>query len=267
MKHADDGTTRAALYLREKGFGTPVAAVVLGSGLSSFADGLEGRVVVPYAEIPGFPAPGVRGHAGTATFGRLGGRDFLVCSGRVHYYEGRAHSEVIWQVRLFNELGARALVITNAAGGIDPGFDVGDIMLIVDQISMVTGRFRPMTAGTFRMARAYTPRLAELARTEALETGIRLREGVYMGSLGPTYETPAEVGVARRLGAHAVGMSTVAEVQAAHELGMEVLGLSLITNVPLPGRFKETTHEEVLEAGRQGAVGVLSLMAAVAGKL
>ncbi len=257
----------AASHLRDSGFGVPVAAVVLGSGLSSFADGLDERVVVPYRDIPGVPAPGVQGHAGTAVFGRLGGRDLLVFSGRVHYYEGREYSDVTWQVRLFRELGARALVITNAAGGIDPGFDVGDIMLIRDQISMVTGRFRPRTGGTFRMALAYTPRLAALAREEALAGGIRLREGVYMGSLGPTYETPAEIAAARRLGAHAVGMSTVAEVQAAHEMGLEVLGLSLITNVPLPGRFEETTHKEVLEAGRQGAQGMLSLVAAVARKL
>ncbi len=266
MTERGRGTGPAAEYLRAAGFGAPAAAVVLGSGLSSFADGLEGRLVVPYSDIPGFPAPGVRGHAGTAVFGKLGERDLLVCSGRVHYYEGRGRSEVTWQVRLFHEMGARVLVVTNAAGGIDPSFGVGEIMLIVDQISMVTGRFRP-AGGTFRMARAYTPRLAELARGEALDAGIRLREGVYMGSLGPTYETPAEIAVARRIGAQAVGMSTVAEVQAAHELGMEVLGLSLITNVPLPGRFEVTTHEEVLEAGRQGALGMLSLMAAVARKL
>jgi purine-nucleoside phosphorylase len=262
-----NGLSSAVERLREAGFGRPVAAVVLGSGLSSFSDGLERSVVVPYSDIPGSPAPGVLGHAGTAVFGSLGDRDVLVCSGRVHYYEGREHAEVTWQTRLVRELGAQVLVVTNAAGGVAPGFDVGDIMLIADQISMVTGRFRPRTAGTFRMARAYSPRLREIACEEALAARIRLREGVYMGSLGPTYETPAEISLARRLGAHAVGMSTVAEVQSAHALGMEVLGLSLITNVPLPGRFEETTHEEVLEAGRAGAGSMLSLVAAVVRKL
>lgn len=262
-----EDTAAAVAHLRSMGFGVPCAAVVLGSGLSSFADGLDDRIVAPYGGIPGIPPTGVQGHAGNLVFGRLDGRQLIVCAGRVHYYEGRAHSEVVWQVRLLHEIGARVLVITNAAGGIDPGFDVGEIMLIADQISAVTGRFRPRTAGTFRMAGAYTGRLAGLARREALAAGIRLREGVYMGSPGPAYETPAEIEGARLAGAHAVGMSTVAEVQEAHLLGMEVLGLSLITNVPLPGRFAETTHTEVLEAGRAGAAGMLSLVAAIVRKL
>jgi len=259
---------RAAVdHLRGSGVESPEAAVILGSGLASFAEGLDGRVSVDYDDVPGGPAPAVRGHGGAVVQGRLGGRRILVFSGRVHYYEGHTPSEVTWQVRLAAELGARSLVITNAAGGIDPGFEVGDIMLISDQISAVTGRRRLSGLGTFRMGDAYTPRLLELARAEALSAGIRLREGVYLGSLGPSYETPAEISYARLAGAHAVGMSTVAEVQTAHALGLEVMGLSLITNIPLPGRFESTTHAEVLRAGRAGATGMLSLVAAVLGKL
>ena len=164
-------------------------------------------------------------------------------------------------------VGVRVFVVTNASGGVDPGLSVGDLMLIVDQISMVGGPRRLRSAETFPTAGAYTPRLQRLARAAALEAGILLREGVYAGSVGPSYETPAEIALARTLGAQAVGMSTVSEIQAANAAGLETLGLSLITNVPLPGRFTQTTHEEVLEAGRAGAGRLLSLVAGVVGKL
>ncbi|MBD3349275.1 MAG: purine-nucleoside phosphorylase [Candidatus Eisenbacteria bacterium] len=263
----DGDVGEAARRLRERGFGRPMAAVILGSGLSAFSEGLGERLELPYSDVPGTPAPSIEGHGGALIQGLLGGRRVLVYSGRVHYYEGRSYEDVTWQVRLAAALGAETLVITNAAGGIDPGFEVGDIMLIVDQISTVTGRWRPRVRQTFRMAAAYSPGLVELAGREALANGLRVRRGVYMGSLGPSYETPAEIAFARAAGAHAVGMSTVAEVQTAHLLGLPVLGLSLITNVPLPGRFETTTHAEVLEAGRRGAAAMVSLVAAVLHKL
>ena len=260
----DASPARAAEALRRAGVETPDLAVVLGSGLSSFADGVEDAIVVPYERIPGFPTTAVKGHRGAAHAGRLGGRPALVLSGRVHYYEGYDHGDVTFGVRLAGALGARALAITNAAGAVDPGFDVGDLMLIADQISMVTGSRRPAGPGTFRMVGAYSPRLRALARERALTLGIRLRDGVYMGSLGPTYETPAEIRAARAAGASAVGMSTVAEVQVAASLGLEVLGVSLLSNVAIPGRHGETTHAEVLAAGRLGATRLLSLVMAVA---
>lgn len=250
---------RAASALAERGVERPEVAVVLGSGLSSFADGVDNAVVAPYADIPGFPHTAVVGHRGAALGCTLGGKSALVFAGRVHHYEGLTSSDVTFGVRLASELGASTLVITNASGGIDPGFDVGDLMLIADQISVVGGP-RRLPPGTFRMAGAYSARLREVARRVAADERLRLREGVYMGSLGPTYETPAEIRMARRMGASAVGMSTVSEVQAARSMGLEVLGVTLITNVPLPGRFVETTHEEVLEAGRQGAGALLSLV-------
>jgi purine-nucleoside phosphorylase len=250
---------RAAQELAGRGIARPDVAVVLGSGLSSFADGLDGAVAVPYSEIPGYPHTGVVGHRGAAVGCTLGGKSALVLAGRVHHYEGPAVSHVTFGVRLAAELGAGTLVITNASGGIDPGFDVGDLMLVADQISVVGGP-RRLPPGTFRMAGAYSEHLRAVARSVAADEKLRLREGVYMGSLGPTYETPAEISMARRLGASAVGMSTVSEVQAARSMGLEVLGVSLITNVPLPGRFVETTHEELLEAGRRGAGALLSLV-------
>jgi purine-nucleoside phosphorylase len=258
-REAGSDLTRAAGALLERGFRRPEVAVVLGSGLSSFADGVQDALIAPYAEIPGFPHTAVVGHRGAAVGCTLGGRSALVLAGRVHHYEGLRPSHVTFGVRLAAELGAGTLIVTNASGGIDPGFDVGDLMLIADQISVVGGP-RRLPPGTFRMAGAYSDRLRAVARAVAADEKLRLREGVYMGSLGPTYETPAEIAMARRMGASAVGMSTVSEVQAARSIGLQVLGVTLITNVPLPGRFVETTHEEVLEAGRRGAGALLSLV-------
>lgn len=254
-----DGVPEAAEALTARGIARPDVAVVLGSGLSSFVDALPGAAVVPYSEISGFPRTAVVGHRGAAVGCSLGGKQVLVFAGRVHHYEGLAPSDVTFGVRLASELGAGTLIITNASGGIDPGFEVGDLMLIADQIAAVGGP-RRLPPGTFRMGGAYTGRLRAAARMAAADAGIRLREGVYLGSLGPTYETPAEIRMARLMGASAVGMSTVSEVQAAHRRGLEVLGIAMITNVPLPGRFHETTHEEVLEAGRQGAGALVSLV-------
>ncbi|MFH1689008.1 MAG: purine-nucleoside phosphorylase [Candidatus Eisenbacteria bacterium] len=254
-----DGASAAAQALTARGLSRPDVAVVLGSGLSSFVDALDGALVVPYSEIPGFPRTAVIGHRGAAVGCTLGGKRALVLAGRVHHYEGLAPTDVTFGVRLAAELGAGTLVVTNASGGIDPGFEVGDLMLISDQISAVGGP-RRLPPGTFRMACAYSARLRDMARSAAAAAKIRLREGVYLGSLGPTYETPAEIRMARLMGASAVGMSTVSEVQAAHRRGLEVLGIALITNVPLPGRSHETTHEEVLEAGRLGAGALVSLV-------
>jgi purine-nucleoside phosphorylase len=255
----EERAARAAEGLAGKGIKPPEVAVVLGSGLSSFADGLTGAVSVPYAEIPGFPRTAVVGHRGTAVGCVIGERRALVLAGRVHHYEGLTPADVTFGVRLAAAMGARSLIVTNASGGLDPGFNVGDLMLITDQISVVGGP-RRLPNPTYRMAGAYTERLCGIARATARESGIMLREGVYMGSLGPTYETPAEIRWARLMGASAVGMSTVSEVQEAHARGMDVLGVALITNTPIPGRFHETTHEEVLEAGRKGAGTLLSLV-------
>jgi purine-nucleoside phosphorylase len=266
MTVADGRPARAAARLRDAGFGGAVVGVVLGSGLSPFLEGLEARAAVRFSDVPGFPAPTVGGHGGTAVACSLGGRPAVVLAGRVHHYEGRPPEEVTFGVRMLHALGASVLVLTNAAGGVDPGLCVGDVMLIADQISVVGGRRR--SAGpTYRTAGLFAPRLRALARRAASERGVTLREGVYLGSLGPAYETPAEIALARRLGAGAVGMSTVSEAATAASLGLEVLGLSLITNVPLPGRSDGTTHDEVLAAGRSGSATLLSLVEGVAERL
>jgi purine-nucleoside phosphorylase len=254
-----DETTTAARALAERGIPGPQVCIVLGSGLSSFAERLENAVPVPYADIPGFPRPAVSGHTGAAIGCIIGGMTVLVLSGRVHHYEGFSVDQVTFGVRLAAAMGAGRFIVTNASGGLDPAFAVGDLMIIRDQISAVTGP-RRMSGPTFRMAGVYSERMSTAALDTAGRMGIRTQEGVYMGSLGPTYETPAEIGLARLLGASAVGMSTVSEVQAAHAAGMEVLGIALITNTPLPGRAEKTTHEEVLEAGKAGASALVSLV-------
>jgi purine-nucleoside phosphorylase len=261
-----DRVVAAAAAVRHAGVTRRRAAIVLGSGLSSFTEGIRDTIEIPYADVPGMPETAVSGHAGAIYAGALGGSDVLVFSGRVHHYEGRPPDEVTFTVRLVAELEVPILLLTNAAGGIDPGFEVGDLMAVADQISLVAGP-RRLTGRPFVMAGAYSERLRRLARTSALSLGIRLREGVYLGSLGPAYETPAEVRMARLIGASAVGMSTVTEAQAAVSRGLEVAGLSLITNIPLPGRFDETTHAEVLAAGREGARRLVSLVSEVVERL
>jgi purine-nucleoside phosphorylase len=263
----DADTARAASALREAGVPVPELAVVLGSGLAPFADGIEDALVIPYGQIPGFPCTAVKGHRGAVHAGRLGGARALVLSGRVHYYEGRGHAEVTFGVRLAGALGARFVVITNAAGAIDPTLGVGYLMLLAYQISAIAGPRRPAAPAPLPMVGAYSPRLRAIARDCASDLGIRLREGVYLGLLGPSYETPSEIRLARAMGASAVGMSTVAEVQAAFTRGLEVLGVSLIANLAVPVGHQVTTHRDVLAAGESGAMRLLSLVKAVVHRL
>lgn len=259
-------TNEAHRFLKAAGVGRPSVAVVLGSGLSGFADGVAGGGRTPYSDVPGFPRTSVSGHSGSLVWGDIGGRRVLVFAGRVHHYEGHDPRTVTFSVRLAASLGVGTLVITNASGGLDPSFEVGDLMLIRDHMSAMTGP-RRLSGAPFAVAGAYSERLGRTASEVALERGIRLRQGVYLGSPGPTYETPAEISALRSAGASAVGMSTVSEVAEAVRLGLEVLGIALITNVPLPGRADTTTHEEVLAAGRAGGERMLSLVTGVLERL
>ena len=226
-------------------------ALVLGSGLGAFADGLDGARPIPYEKIPHMPTSGVSGHAGNLVVGKKGGRRVAAMQGRPHLYEGWSPQEVVFGVRLMALLGARTLIITNAAGGIAPGLAPGDLMAIADQLNL-TGtssllgpnderlgeRFVDMTA-------AYDRDLIETANGVARGLGFELRQGVYAGLLGPAYETPAEVRMLRTLGADAVGMSTVLEVLAARQLGMRVLGISCISNLAAGISDGPLSHNEV----------------------
>jgi purine-nucleoside phosphorylase len=231
---------------------TPRLAVVLGSGLGAAFDRVEGWRI-PYSEIPHFPVSAVPGHAGALTFAEFEGVRTAFLSGRVHVYEGYEPSHAVFAVRVMRLLGAEMLLITNAAGGINPSFHPGSLMVISDHINL-TGRNPLIGPNDDRlgprfpdMSEAYDPALRSLAREAALEAGVDVVEGVYCGLLGPSFETPAEIRMLHTLGADAVGMSTVLEVIAANHAGMRVLGISCITNAAAGMLPEKLSHTEVLE--------------------
>jgi purine-nucleoside phosphorylase len=248
-------------------------ALILGSGLSGLADVVEDPFVVPYDDIEAFPRPErqVVGHAGRLVFGTLSGVRVATFQGRVHRYQGFSAREVSYPVRLAHALGAKTLIVTNAAGGIAPSLRVGDVVLISDHINLLADN--PLVGwpgpdgGTpfVPMRDAYDPELREIALVAAAQSGMPLvPKGTYAGLLGPTYETPAEVAYLRAIGADVVGMSTVPEVIAARALGMRVLGMSLVTNVAAGVGLD---HSEVLEAGRVAALRMQSLALAILARL
>jgi len=258
-----DRIERAAEALSR--LGQPEVAVVLGSGLSSVLTLEEGRAL-EFGEIPGFPVPTVSGHAGRVEVGTVGGREVLVQRGRIHYYEGYGLSEVVIPVRAYAVLGVKTLIITNASGGIADGLSPGDLVLITDHINMLGGnplrgpnlerlgpRFPDMTA-------AYDPGLRERAKEVAARLGIELKEGVYLATMGPSYETPAEIRAFKTLGADLVGMSTVPEVIAARHAGLKVLGISCVTNFAAGIAKQPLSHEEVIETTRRKAAELSRLL-------
>lgn len=234
----------------------PDLALVLGSGLGALADEVEDAVVVPTGEIPGYPVSTVAGHAGRLVFGRLAGRPVVVVQGRVHVYEGYGARAVGFPVRLAHALGARGLVLTNAAGGIHPDFGPGTLMLLTDHLNLtsVSPLTGPVGPGETRFPDLSDP-YARAWRDQALAVAARLeiplREGVYAFTTGPSYETPAEIRYFARAGGDAVGMSTVPETIQAAALGMPVLGISTITNAAAGLSADKLDHNDVLEVGRQ----------------
>ena len=255
MSAADlDADIRAAQAAVAKRLGgrRPVVAIVLGSGLGPLADQVQDAIRIPYGEIPGFHLPTVPGHKGELVCGTLGGKVVLCQSGRFHAYEGHSADVTALPVRMFGALGIGTVILTNAAGGVNPKFGGGTLMLIADHINL-TGRnplVGPARPGETRfpdMTSAYDKELRALAQKVSKETGVALAEGVYVGLLGPTYETPAEVRFVATLGGDAVGMSTVLEVIAARARGMRCLGISTITNAAAGISPVELNHNEVME--------------------
>ena len=253
--------SEAAEYLRARLPARPDLALVLGSGLGGLADRIEDPVYIPYGQIPHFPVSTAPGHAGRFVFGRLSGRMVLCMQGRFHYYEGHDMAAIALPVRVLKALGCRALVLTNAAGGVNWDFSVGDFMLITDHINFMganplRGENDDAIGPRFcDMTHVYTPEFQQTARQVAAQQGITLREGVYLGYMGPSFETPAEIRAFRTLGADAVGMSTVPEAIAAAHCGLPVLALSLITNMAAGMTGKRLSGEEVIEiANRRGPV-------------
>jgi len=232
----------AAGAIRPRLIERPAVAIVLGSGLGGLAREVEDAVRVDAAEVPGLPVPRVAGHAGELQFGRLAGVPVAVLAGRVHTYEGYSAGEVAFAVRVAAQLGCRALVATNAAGGLDPDLDPGDLMVISDHVNFLADNPLAGAPAFVDMIDAYDPELRALAAQLGAHRGMPVREGVYIAVRGPSYETRAEVAMFRSWGADAVGMSTVPEVIAARAHGLRVAAVSVITN-----RCGEpTTHQEVL---------------------
>lgn len=249
--------TAAAEYIRARVSARPEVGMVLGSGLGDFADTLENPVRVPYASIPDFPQPTVTGHCGAFVFGRRCGREVVVLQGRLHYYEGFTQQELTLPIRVLAALGVKTLVLTNAAGGVNTAFRQGCLMLISDHINY-SGQ-NPLIGANLDafgprfpdVSDLYTARLRGAIREKARSAGIPLEEGVYMMFSGPNYETPAEVRMARILGADAVGMSTVPEALVAGHCGMEVVGVSCITNMAAGVLPVKLDHREVVETANR----------------
>jgi purine-nucleoside phosphorylase len=247
-----DAVQRAAAWLREHGIGTPDLAIVLGSGLGDFAAGLIEPWSVPYADIPGWPASAVVGHAGRLIVGGCAGRRVAALSGRAHYYEGHDLRTVTFATRVVGALGIRTLFLTNAAGGINLDLTAGTLMLITDHINLMgtnplIGPNEDRFGARFPdMTEVYSKRLRALADRAAVEAGLRLPHGVYAAVHGPSYETPAEIRYLRAIGADAVGMSTVPEAIVARHMGIEVLGLSCITNAAAGVLPAPLDHGEVM---------------------
>ena len=248
---------------RTGGF-APQVGIVLGSGLGALTEAVESPVIIPYSSIPGFPAHTVAGHKGNMILGTIAGKRVAVMDGRFHYYEGHPSTVTTLPVRLMAAMGVGTLLLSNAAGGINSSFEVGDIMLIKDHISFIPnpliGPNDDTTGPRFpSMVDAYSPRLRDVASSAAARLGIELKDGVYVAVTGPSYETPAEVRFYRMIGGDAVGMSTVTEVIAARHAGMEVMAASLITNINNPDNPAPADHAEVLEAGRRATKRLTSL--------
>ncbi|MBQ8936215.1 MAG: purine-nucleoside phosphorylase [Bacteroidaceae bacterium] len=242
-----------ANWLRAKMPSRPTTAIVLGTGLGRLAEEIAITMAIDYKDIPNFPVSTVEGHTGRLIFGTLGDRDIMAMQGRFHYYEGYSMKEVTFPVRVMYELGIKTLFVSNAAGGMNPSFKIGDLMIITDHINFFPEH--PLHGPNFPtgprfpdMHEPYDHELIRLADAIAEEKGIQVQHGVYVGTQGPTFETPAEYRMYRIIGGDAVGMSTVPEVIVARHCGIRVFGVSIITDLGIEGKIEEVSHEEVQKA-------------------
>jgi purine-nucleoside phosphorylase len=263
----------AAAAIRATGGPPPLTAIVLGSGLGDFADTLQDPVVLPYADLPHWPAAGVAGHAGRLVIGTVAGRRVAALAGRAHYYEGHALPTVAFATRVMGRLGVREIILTNAAGGINTGFAQGALMIIDDHINLLGSnplvgpndeRFGPRFPD---MTEVYSRRLRGIAAQAAAARGVPVTHGIYGALHGPSYETPAEIRYLRGIGADAVGMSTAPEAIAARHMGLEVLGISCITNMAAGVLPQPLHHDEVMETARRVRGSFISLLEGIVERL
>lgn len=251
------GISSAFYRIRSLVHTVPSVGLILGSGLGDFCDTLEDPVVIPFSDIPGFPVSTVEGHTGAFVFGRAQGKYVVALRGRVHYYEGYTPQQIVMPVRVMAKLGVKTLILTNAAGGVDPDWPAGTLMLIKDHINysgmnpLIGPNLEDLGPRFPDMSDVYSRELREKLKPLAAAEGIRLEEGVYVMFSGPSYETPAEVRFARIMGGDAVGMSTVPEAIAARHCGLQVMGVSCITNLAAGMQATPLDHSEVVETANR----------------
>ncbi len=256
-----------AKFLQSKVNYTPEYAIVLGSGLGSLVEDIDVELEIPYKEIPNFPVSTVKGHKGSLIFGELNGKKIVAMNGRFHYYEGYNMKEVTFPERVFWQMGIRKLIVSNASGGVNTSFNIGDVMLINDHINFFPEhplrgpndeRFGPRFVN---MSEPYSKAMLKVVKDYAAEKNIKIQEGVYLGLQGPTFETLAEYTMVRNVGGDAVGMSTVPEVIVAKHMDMEVFGISVITDLGTAEFIEEVNHKEVLKAAKAAEPIVRELVA------
>ena len=254
-----------AAFLKERMTSKPETAIILGSGLGHLADEIEVETEISYSEIPNMPVSTVEGHSGKMLFGKLGGKEIIAMQGRFHYYEGYSMKEVTFPVRVMYELGIKNLFVSNAAGGMNPLFSVGDLLVLKDHINMfpehpLRGKNFPTGPRFPSMHQAYDPEFIKIVEEAADRLGIKIFKGVYLGTQGPTFETPAEYRMFRGMGADAVGMSTVPEVIVAVHCGIRVFGISVITDLGGFDQAVSVSHEEVQAAADAAQPRMTALM-------
>ena len=253
-------------FIKEKTNFTPEYGIILGSGLGSFTEDIQIEFILPYAEIPNFPVSTVEGHKGALVFGTIGTKKVVAMQGRFHYYEGYSMQEVTFPVRVMKYLGVQKLIVSNASGGVNPNYKVGDIVFITDHINMVPEhplrgkndeRFGPRFVN---MSEPYSKKMITVAKDLAQKNNIEIKDGIYLGLQGPTFETLAEYKMVKILGADCVGMSTVPEVIVARHMEVETFGVSVITDMGNEESIDTISHDEVLEAARKAEPKVRKLI-------
>jgi len=255
----------AVAFIQSKFTGNPEVGIILGSGLGNFTTEIRSTIEIPYSDIPHFPVSTVEGHSGKLLFGEMEGKLIVAMAGRFHYYEGYSSEQVVFPIRVMKFLGIRALLISNAAGGVNPAFTVGDLMIIRDHISFsvvnpLIGKNHPELGPRFPdLSEPYKLELVRAAKEIGKRLSIKLHEGVYYGVTGPTFETRAEYLMIHKLGGDAVGMSTVQEVIVAAHMGLPVFAISIITDIGIREEENVITHEEVLHAAREAEPKLTSI--------
>jgi len=256
---------QSANYIKERIKGTPKIGIILGTGLGGLVEKIDTEIVIPYKDIPNFPVSTVKGHGGNLIVGKLNGTQVVAMQGRFHFYEGYSAQDITFPVRVLKYLGIERLFVSNASGGVNPEFEIGDIMIITDHINMIPnpliGPNDDELGPRFPdMSEPYDKHMIGLVEKIAAEQGITVRKGVYCAVTGPTFETPAEYKYFRTIGADAVGMSTVPEVIVARHMGLPVFAVSIITDLGVPGKIVEVSHEDVMEAAKKSEGKMTSII-------